>query len=93
MNFSMPNTTVDIDKKMKDILTMDEALMTSMAAAEAGRKAGHIPENTEFSCFMSGVNWVLCDLSKAALKDHLLARLVELQGQFDRIAHGFDLDD
>jgi hypothetical protein len=74
------------EKPFKEIASMLEALQGSIAAAETRTMVNNTTANFAAATFMGAMQWILVDLSKAALEDRLLKRLVELQEEHKAIA-------
>lgn len=73
------------EKAFIDIPTMVEALQEAIAAAESRKLVNNTLGNHAAATFMGAAQWMLIDLSKAAVEDRLLKRLVELQQEFQAI--------
>lgn len=73
------------DKPFIDMHTMAEAMQAAMFSAENRKMVNDTPANHAAATFLGATQWLLIDLSKAALEDRLLNRLIELQQEQDAI--------
>ena len=75
-----------IDKPFIDMHTMAEAMQAALFSAENRKMVNDTPANHAAATFMATTQWMLIDLSKAALENRLLERLIELQQEHEAIA-------